>query len=244
MKRYLMELWCKRAFRDADAISLTCENAKRFYAEHYGRIFADTKVLITPHIGEPWLSANEQFKRSDDLPLLAHTGLFYAGRGARPLLSAIAELATEGFPCQFVQVGEVDSPIENVFKNMPQVQQIDDCSPSLSAAVVEAADVLYVADVQLKGDYIPYMPSKFAYQIFTDKPMVVYTKKDSPMAQYCRRYPEAGLFFADLDSEGSLKMALESALRCVGKRVCREGLRHDFCAAVVAKQTAENIAML
>lgn len=240
LKRDLMRFWCRRAFRDADRISVTCDNAVRFYRDEYGCDFDENKCVITPHIGDPWLASDEIYSRFDDLPTIVHTGLFYAGRGARPLLSAIKTLNDSDCPCRFIQVGEVDASIKNVFKAVPNVLQLDNLSPSLSTAVVESSDVSFVSDVQLAGDYIPYMPSKFAYHIFTDKPIVVFSKKDSPMGHYCVRYPNSALFFADSDRPETLADALRLAVLAASSRQFdRVGLREDFTASRVAERFAE-----
>lgn len=237
LKRALMRLWCKRAFRDADGISVTCENAIRFYREFYGKSCDVSKMFVTPHIGDPWLASDERFSKPTEFPMIAHTGLFYAGRGAEPLLAAIKELNDGGCRCHFAQVGEVDSGIKDVFKGNPDVTQLENLSPSLSTAVMEAADALFVSDLQLPWTYIPYVPSKFAYQIFTDKPMVVFTKKDSMMGWCCRQYQSAGLFFADSDNPSSLVGAIRSAVDAVENKVefDRAAIRKVFSPKEVSK---------
>lgn len=226
LKQGLMRLWCRRAFREANGISVTCANAVRFFKEAYGLSFPSERAFVTPHLGDPWLGTNERFERIDDLPMIVHTGLFYAGRGALPLLEAMRTLAAAGFGCRFVQVGEVDPAIRGVFSGVPNVSEVSDKSPSLSAAVVEASDVSFVSDVQLPGDYIPYMPSKFVYQLFTDKPMVIYTKCDSPMGQCCRQFPDSGLYFADADKPETLPDAIRAA--CQGRAFDRRDIRARF----------------
>lgn len=235
LKKSLMRLWCRRAFRDADLISVTCCHVIRFFQKEYGKGFDVNKCIVTPHIGDPWLASDEIFHRTGDVPVIVHTGLFYAGRGALPLLAAIKQLNESGFPCRLVQVGEVDSSIKDVFKSVPNVEQIDNLSPSLSSAVVEASDVSFVADMQFPDNYIPYMPSKFVYQIFTDKPLVIFSKIDSPMGSCCSNYKRSGLFFADSDHPETLANAIKLALasRCTIYPE-RDEIRKCFSAANVS----------
>lgn len=243
LKRFLMRLWCKRAFRSANGISVTCDNAVRFYRENYGADCHEYKFFVTPHIGDPWLVSDEHYNKPDDLPMVAHTGLFYEGRGAVPLINAIGALNHEGCECRFVQVGEVDMTLRSEFEKAENVLHIDDMSPSLSTAVVEASDVLFISDVQIPGDYIPYMPSKFVYQLFTDKPMVVYTKRDSPMGRFCQHYGSAGLFFADSNNPEDLRKAIKLAVDAA-RNSCsfdRSGIRREFSSWKVASEFVDNV---
>lgn len=247
LKRVFLKFWCSRAFRHADGISVTCDSALRFYKETYGEIFDEKKAFVTPHIGEPWLSSGtDNIKPLGDttVPILVHTGLFYAGRGAGPLVDALMDLDSKGYQLLFVQAGEIDAPIRHAFDGLKNARRIDDKSPKLAAELVEKASASFVADLIPKMDYVPYMPSKFVYQLFTDCPMVVFSKKDSPMARVCREYSNSGLFFADADEPKSLNNAISQALSVDRNLFDRTKVRKQFSIKSVADTFVENVSSL
>lgn len=244
IKRALMKIWCRRAFRDADGISVTCENAIRFYKETYGVAFNEAKAFVTPHIGDPWLCSETEKRVQDSIPTLVHTGLFYAGRGAVPLLESLLRLQEKGLKVRFIQCGEVDPSIDDVFSDLENVVRIDDKSPITAASLIENATVSFVSDVEPQSDYVPYIPSKFVYQLFTDCPMVVFTRKDSPMAKLCSEYPDSGLFWADSQEPLSLDNAIVLGISSNADNFSRDAIRLRFCRQNVANCFTANTERL
>ena len=104
------------------------------------------------------------------------------------------------------------------------------------------AQVSFVADFNSEGlPYSPYLMSKFVYQLFADKPMVVFSKLDSEKHDYCVAYPEAGLFFADMKEPGSLEKAIKAALECDPKKIDRRRIRERFSEEHIAAEFIEQL---
>ena len=74
-------------------------------------------------------------------------------------------------------------------------------------------DINLVADLKVNYGYTPFIPSKFVYLLFTDRPIVAFGRKDSWMYQLSKEYPEAGIGFADVDTPGELADVMEAFLK-------------------------------
>jgi hypothetical protein len=82
----------------------------------------------------------------------------------------------------------------------------------MASAIFLQADINLVADLKVNYGYTPFIPSKFVYLLFTDRPIVAFGRKDSWMYQLSKEYPEAGIGFADVDTPGELADVMEEYL--------------------------------
>ena len=226
--------WGRRIIRDADVVSVTCESAQRYFRETYGRVFADKKVIVTSHIGEPPLVTSKAWKRDCDGTLVVHAGGLGRSRGAVQVIDAIKKLNAGGSPFSFCQVGSVDKDVVDCFAGVARVRIIKDHAPDLAMAVSAAADVCFIPDMKTHLPYSPFLPSKFVYQVFSDVPIVVYSFKDSEMARFASRFPEAGIVFADVETQDSLVTAFGIASRMNKNSIRRDDIRALFSRRAIA----------
>jgi hypothetical protein len=78
-------------------------------------------------------------------------------------------------------------------------------SPREASSIFLDAAINLVIDLKIDyGGYTPFIPSKFVYLLFTDKPIVVFARKDSWMFTLASEFPEAGIAFADVNTTGEL----------------------------------------
>lgn len=236
--RYLsMRMWINRAIRDSDAISLTCENVKDYYESYHGRFWRNAISFVTNHIGEPALPCKSHYDRpGSDIRLIAHAGYLNELRSAGLILSSIRRLKDDGVNLKFLQCGRVDDYTSRLIANSPDCAEIiNEQAPDIATAVCAIADVVVIADQDTDLGYIPFLPSKFAYQIFTETPIVVLSRVNSAMANYCKKYPLAGLFFAEIGKTSDLRDAIVQALSCSRAQIDREHIRIEFSQKGVAK---------
>lgn len=220
--------WGRKIIRDADAISLTCETAKRYFSETYGKMFDEKPVIVTPHIGEPPLVTSRKWEKDCQGQLVVHTGGLGKSRGACQIVDAIGKLNDMGSNLSFYQVGETDNDVRAFFMDTTCAKVISDKSPDLAMAVSAAADISFIPDMRTYLPYSPFLPSKFVYQIFSDTPIVVYSFKDSAMARYAEAYPKAGIIVADCDEDNSLVDAIRKALSIDRRCIDRTDIRTLF----------------
>lgn len=232
--RWLTLRWVRKAISACDGISLTCEEVVRFYSETYGRIFDDKPHYINRHIGEPRLLPDTIWSKDFPEKLIVHAGMINPERGALHLVKALQTLNADGRICRFIQAGEAGLPVRAMFDKHDGIEVLNNTQPGLGAAVIESADVVFIPDVQVSLPYTPFMPSKFVYQIFSDKPLVLFTRPGSPMYNYFVRYPNAGLFYADYTHPETLVDAVRQALACTPNGFDRTALRRDFTRESVA----------
>ena len=230
--------WIKRSFKAANLVSLTCSRAIRWYKEKYGDVVDVKKCIVTTHIGDMKLSADrkENMRVSGAIPIILHSGGMYWGRGEL-ILDAIEALNANGITCQFVQDRKVDAVLAESFKRYPHATLLNgERRVSESIALMESATAVFVADFNSELGYSPFLMSKFVYQIFGDKPIVVYAKRNSEKYDLCARYPEAGLFFAEQGSLDSLKNAICKAINCDTNCINRVGIRREFEEDTIAQK--------
>ena len=247
IKSGLASFWVRRALRDATAISLTCERAKRFYAETYGWLFNDARSIVVPHIGDPSLTQlmlDDNKRQGSATATILHSGLLYPDRGARQIIDAVGKLNKKGIACKFVQVGEIDASIKAAVEGSAFVDVVNNIDPVVSARAQKEADMIFVPDLLTHFPYSPFCASKFAYQVFGDKPIVVFSRSDSLMGECSRKFPEAGLFFADVDKPCSLEAAVETAIGNIGRDFDRTGLRAIFSRKLVSDNFIDAVGRL
>lgn len=217
--KYVNNYWMKHTLRDADIVSVTCPNAVRAFQDMYGSITKNTRFIVTPHIGDPPLrSVLEKSQTSEEeVKQIVHKGLMCFGRGAENLIDAVAKLNNNGLRCEYIQCGQVDD-VNYLFTNNPFARRLDRCD----------GDVEYIPDLKVPLPYCPFLSSKFVYRIYDNKPILLYTNKDSLSAELAMKYPEAGIFFADNSKAGALKETLKKALSFDPATIDRSRIRQEF----------------
>lgn len=241
--RYHFErLWMKRVFRNATGISVTCEQVCRFFHENFGELFDRQHTFVTTHIGDNLLKKNRRpWTGKLHGKLIACPGTIYADRGANALADAVEQLNDEGVACTCALVGGGDPKWVAEFSKRPHVQMMNDYSPEMSLSLTDAADVLFVSDFESTMTYSPRIMSKFVYQIFEDKPMVVRAPQVSAQHDYCRRFPESGMFYADDANQQSLVEAIKLALSCDCSSIDRSNVRKCFSAETIADEFVRHV---
>jgi len=165
----------------------------------------------------------------------------YYGRGEL-ILDAVEELNREGVQCTFVQDRSVNETLTEKFRHYPHAVLMNGrCTAEESMALMNTATAVFVADFNCDISYSPYLMSKFVYQLFGDKPMIVYAKVDSEKHDYCVQYPEAGLFFAEQGNLESFVEACRAALMCDSSRIDRRAIRRVFSDEQIARDFIERI---
>lgn len=241
-----MRFWLRRAFRYADATSVTCKRVIRWYRESLGAVVDENKCFVTPHIGDnklaPAIGVVKSLANSEKMIL--HSGDMYYGRGEL-ILDAVEEVNNEGIQCKFVQDRAVNAILTEKFGRYHHAILMDGKrTAEESVALMNSATAVFVSDFNCDIDYSPYLMSKFVYQLFGDKPMIVYAKIDSEKHDYCVRFPEAGLFFAKQGDLKSLVVACKAALSCDKANFNREAIRREFSEEKIARDFIENTLKL
>lgn len=217
LHRFVHRFWISRILRDADIVSVTCPNAVRAYREEYRSAAERTRFIVTPHIGDPPLRKAVSSGSNSGCCRIVHNGLMCQGRGAGELIRAVALLNKNGKKCEFVQCGQVDD-VGDLFENNPLAFRRGDCE----------GEIDYIPDLKVPLDYCPFLSSKFVYRIYDNKPILLYTARDSFAAEMAMKYPEAGIFFADNTREDSLVEALSRIMTFPAGTINRAGIRQEF----------------
>lgn len=242
LSHFFKKIWMRRAFRDSDGVSVTCKRVIRYYREQLGSIVDRQKWILTTHIGDFKLERKSSSSAHPNNRTILHDGDVYFGRGLQ-ILEAIRNLNEQGVTVDFIQGRQVKNEGERKrILETPHCFILDETASDDIRAQAKAAQVSFVADFNTKGlSYSPYLMSKFVYQLFADKPIVVSSKLDSEKHDYCVTYPEAGLFFADMNTPGSLEGAIRAALDCDPKAIDRMRIRERFSEARIAAEFIEQL---
>ena len=230
------KIWLRLSFRDADATSLTCIRAKRFYEETLGSVVSRRPIFVTPHIGDNKLDSEgvTPVSKCWDGKMLLHSGGMYNGRGVS-VIEAVDKLNDEGVPCTFVQDRQVDGTISAWFDSKKHHAIIlKDSLPLKPLRAMKAADAVLVVDFNRDLSYSPYLMSKLVYQIWGDKPIVVVAKKDSEKHDICMRFPEAGLYFGEEGNLESIKSAIRNAFDSDISVIDRKRIRYEYSEGKIA----------
>lgn len=271
LSHFFKKIWMRRAFRDSDGVSVTCKRVVRYYREQLGSIVDKQKWILTTHIGdfkldkkvdekglvggnEVRVNSSSSRMESEEARVdcssssnsnnrtILHDGDIYAGRGLQ-ILEAIKNLNEQGVPVEFIQGRRVKNEGDRKrILETPHCFILDENATDELRARAKAARVSFVADFNMPGlSYSTHLMSKFVYQLFTDKPIVVFSKLDSEKHDYCAAYPEAGLFFADMNEPGSLEKAIKAALDCDPKTIDRSRIRERFSEEHIAAEFIEQL---
>ncbi len=224
----------KKSFIKSDKISLTCEYAKKYFKDEFGSSFDENKVVVLNHIGDYRLSQPIDYNHQSK-PILMHVGMIYSNRGADIITEIMADFESDGYDCEFVQIGSVDKTVKKYFDGLKHIKVYDSNSLEESIATKKLARVLFIPDFQLSLPYSPFLLSKFVYQVMDNFPIVVYSLKNSEMHDFAARYPTSGIFWAEMGNKESLKLAIKSAMLCDPEKFDRSQIRKCFAEGTIVK---------
>lgn len=240
--RALTIRWMRKTLQACDGVSLTCPEVIRYYHETYDKLFDAKPVFINYHVGEPPLKNDGRvWQKPFPEKFIVHMGMINPARGVLQLVEALDEINKKDVRIRFVQVGECAAAAMKLLSGRKDVLVLDSVDPGLGAAVANVADFCFVPDVQHDLDYTPFMPSKFVYLLFGNKPLVLLTRDDSPMARLSKQYPHSGLYMADYSRKGGLSTALQAALAAANEHMDRNAIRNLFTRANVADKFVANL---
>lgn len=179
--------WLIRILRDANFVTVTCHNAIRYFNEITFRIF-NAKFHITYHIGFPRLkTCGYSVTSNKGEKVIVHVGALFSGRP----VARFAEIASLISGVRFVQYGSV---FDQEIKKSIEVHRIE--SPRMATDAMSTADAILVCDLDSGFGYTPYLPSKFAYAVALNRPIICLTTEDSEMARFAKLVP--GIYFVDM----------------------------------------------
>lgn len=216
--------WCVRrmvlrTIIEADAVAVTCENAKRWFIEKYSigdKEGLVDKFLVCRHIGTPVLAPVPD--RIPAMPfgkgkVISHCGYLGRDRYVDEISVALAEVARRR-DIVFSMIGGFSKATVDSFQRKGVKTDSVLCDdPGMTTRVNENSDVLLVADTDpVDVEYSPFLPSKFVYALYTDTPIVACSTEDSEMFKLARQFPDAGIYCGNVHSPESLASAVETAL--------------------------------
>ena len=211
MNKYTM-LWARRFLLDSDLCTITCNEVLQFFEEKFGPVNRK-KFILVPHIGDPFLKAGVWDNPFAGKTFVAHTGNCYDGRYSKEIVREFEILCKRGITPGFLQAGGILDRDKKLMEDSGiDFKHVQLNSPRMASSIFLAADVNLVADLKVNYGYTPFIPSKFVYLLFTDRPIVAFARKDSWMYQLSQEYPEAGIGFADVEEIGSLADIMEKTL--------------------------------
>ena len=238
--------WLKKSFRDADATSLTCGMVSRYFHDEYGKVFDNCKCFITTHIGDHSLTNNclNENETENHVKYLVHPGTTHFDRGIKEVVEAIQKISSNECKIQLIQIGYTDKEVKDFLKEYNFV----DCRNSVSAEenvkLCSRANAVFVPDTRRPTTYSPFLLSKFVYQIYSDKPIVLYAMKESPMYELYKKYPNSGIFWAETDNIDALAEAILKAVNTNSNSFDRSAIRKEFDWVTVATEFERNIELL
>lgn len=210
-----------------DFISLTCDNARKYYKDEYPKTYQDAKTIITTHIGDYRIDKPDK-KEVPNNNIILHPGSLFKFRGGLDIMEAVKQLNNENYPVVFRQIGYVDSSMGNKVETIENIEIYDSTSLEENVKLTNDARVIFVPDFNSYKEYSPFLLSKFVYHLMNSKPIIAYSLKDSEMYRFSQEYPEAGIFWAEIGNIFSLKQAIKKAMECDIKEINRESLRYHF----------------
>ena len=206
--------WTRRFLSDSAFCTITCPDVIRFFNERVMPV-SDERFTLVPHIGEPLIKPDEKWESPcKDKPFIAHAGNCYDGRYASELVRELLICKKNGCDIAFVQAGDIlEKDVKVLEQGNIDFRRINLHSPREASSIFLSAAINLVIDLKINyGGYTPFIPSKFVYLLYTDKPIVVFARKDSWMYRLAQEYPDAGIWFADVNEEGALAMTCKNIL--------------------------------
>lgn len=222
--------WARRFLTDSDFCTITCPDVIRFFRERVMPV-SDDKFTLVPHIGEPLISADNKWcSPCSEKPYIAHAGNCYDGRYAKELVRELLLCKKAGCDIAFVQAGDIlEKDVKVLEEGNIDFRRISLNSPREASSIFMDATINLVIDLKIDyGGYTPFIPSKFVYLLYTDKPIVVFARTDSWMYRLVKEYPESGIWFADVKKEGELSEQIQQILQQDNGLIDRTYIRQLF----------------
>ena len=235
----------KKTFIKADKISVTCQYVCQYFKDEYGEAFSEDKVFKLTHIGDYRLGGPmSQSNNNAATPILLHPGTIYARRGGNAIAKVMKKLDLESYKCKFIQVGEVDNLIKNILIDSDNVEVHDTISLEKSLEFRKQAKAIFIPDFESNLNYSPVLLSKFVYQIMDNTPLVLYSYSKGEMHDYAERFPEAGIFFAEIGDTESLKVAIKKAMEYDNSKIDRSHIRECFAEETIVNAFTQAVQCL
>lgn len=238
--------WLKKSFRDADATSLTCGMVSRYFHDEYGKVFDNCKCFITTHIGDHYLSNNcvNLNATESNVKYFIHPGTTHFDRGIKEVVEAIQKISSTGNKIQFIQIGYTDKEVKDFLKDYNFVDCHDSVSAEENVKLCSMANAVFIPDTRRPTTYSPFLLSKFVYQVYSDKPIVLYAMRESPMYELYKKYPNSGIFWAETDNIDALAEAILQAVNTNSKSFNRAAIRKEFDGETIVAEFERNIKLL
>jgi len=223
--------WCRRFINDADYCSVTCPDVLEFFKDWNPLVYEKnkSKFVVVPHIGEPLLSCSESVSFDfSESSTIAHCGMLCPERYLPQLTSEMQAVKGD---FTFLQVGSIaDADVQRIQLAGIQFNCFQTKNPRDVSTVFMSATINLVIDVKTSLYYTPFLPSKFAYLVFTEAPIVVFSKQHSPLHRYSSQYKDAGIYFADVNQPGALSTVISALLDTKARKKAynRDSLREEF----------------
>ena len=166
--------WARRFLLDSDFCSVTCPDVIRFLQERVMAIPSE-KYILVPHLGEPLIQPDRQWPSPcPDKPYIAHAGNCYSGRYAAELVRELLLCRRAGCDIAFVQAGKIlEKDARLLEEGQIDFRRIALHDPREASSIFLDATINLVADLKIdEKSYTPFIPSKFIYLLYTDKPIV------------------------------------------------------------------------
>ena len=207
--------WTRRFLTDSAFCTVTCPDVIRFFQERVMPV-DESRFTLVPHIGEPLIApAKDWSSPCPDKPYIAHAGNCYDGRYASELVRELLLCKQAGLDLAFVQAGDMlERDVDIMQQGGIDFRKLTLHSPREASSIFLDAAINLVIDLKIDyGGYTPFIPSKFVYLLYTDKPIIVFARKDSWMYRLIQEHPEAGIFFADVNVSGELAQQVKAILQ-------------------------------
>ena len=211
-RRFVDQWWGKRIFNEADLVTVTCRNAVRWFAESLGE-HIKAKMHVVYHVGFPHLRSTQSIFSSDrgsqanDVLKFTHVGFWSERRSMGRVLEEFAEAAALLPKVELRQFGPTDlvgrELLNRLSTNFLSVCAQGASSPFVSSELLVASDVNVVIDQNDSIGYCPYLASKFAYCVASQRPILAVGEPDSEMAKLHEEY--GSFYFADVTRPGALR---------------------------------------
>lgn len=184
---FFQEYMLRNVLKKCHSVHLTNKYAVDLM-ENFSGITLKGKTYVIPHIGNPKI---ENHTSNEYKGWLAHIGSLTRERVSLPLLLAISRVHKDipeffnGLLC----VGDVCTEFKELIKKLNLekcIRLVGHMSQKEAHEIAQGADALLVIEANMKAS--PYLPSKFADYILTDKPIIVVTPLISPIRDFLNAY--------------------------------------------------------
>ncbi len=234
-KKPFDNMWVRRIFKNATALTVTCQRAKEYFVAKYGKV-SENKLSVVTHIGFPPLKPNIINLNWNDSDFnFIHVGNLTDKRYAKEIVQEFNVALEDASNVRFVQFGLVDNRAAKLLEKDAHWMRVESntlTSPSDASYILENASVNVVIDTHEEFPFSPYLPSKFAYAVAAGKPILALGRKDSEMADLAKKYPT--IYFADITVKGDVSKIIREIIKNRGQlQTPSADLRNKFAPAQV-----------